>query len=108
MAKSTRISREKETVEAMIQIYCTKHHHSSHSLCPDCQELLNYAHQRLDHCKFGEIKPVCGDCKVHCYRNDMRDKIREIMRYSGPRMISSHPLMALRHVLDKKNIPHNE
>lgn len=102
MAQSTRISREKKTVEAMIQIYCKHHHQSSQALCPDCQALFNYAQQRLDHCKFGENKSVCGDCTVHCYKKDMREKIRQIMRYSGPRMIFSHPLMAIQHVLDKR------
>jgi len=29
----------------------------------------------------------------------MRERIREVMRYAGPRMISKHPIMAFGHLL---------
>jgi predicted amidophosphoribosyltransferase len=105
MAISTRISREKKTVQAMILLHCKRKHHPTLELCPDCQELLNYAYKRLDQCKFGENKPVCGNCVIHCYKSEMREKIRGIMRYAGPRMLLSHPLMALQHILDKRHKP---
>ena len=70
------------------------------SLCPQCQALLDYAHKRLDHCKFGEDKPSCTRCPVHCYKPALREQIRQVMRYSGPRMLLHDPIMAIRHLWD--------
>ena len=69
-------------------------------LCPQCQALLDYAHKRLEHCKFGENKPSCTRCPVHCYKPAMREQIRQVMRYSGPRMLLHDPIMAIRHLWD--------
>ena len=93
--------REKETVSLMISIYCRKKH-GSKTLCPDCAALDTYARQRSDKCPFMETKTFCSNCKVHCYKPDMREKIREVMRFSGPRMIFRHPVMAIRHVIETK------
>lgn len=49
----TRIEKEKQTINLMINIYCRKKHKHKNGLCEDCQELLEYAHKRLDFCKFG-------------------------------------------------------
>ena len=32
----------------------------------------------------------------------MREKIRTVMRYSGPRMITVHPVLAIRHLIESK------
>ena len=93
--------REKETVSLMIRLYCRKKH-GSRELCPDCAALDSYARLRSDKCPFMETKTFCSNCKVHCYKKDMREKIREVMRFSGPRMIFHHPIMALRHVIESK------
>ena len=69
-------------------------------LCPQCQELLTYAHQRLERCKFGNEKPSCTRCPVHCYKPAMRQQIRQVMRYSGPRMLLHNPVLAIRHLWD--------
>lgn len=37
-------------------------------------------------------------CPVHCYKRDMRERMRQVMRYAGPRMLWVHPVAALRHV----------
>lgn len=87
------------TVSAMIKIYC-KGNHRQEELCDECLELAEYADKRVKNCKFGDKKPVCAKCTVHCYKPEMREKIREVMRYSGPRMIK-HPVMLLKHVKDK-------
>ena len=91
--------REKETVSLMIAIYCRKKH-GRKTLCSDCAALDAYARLRSDKCPFMETKTFCSNCKVHCYRADMREKIREVMRFSGPRMIFHHPVMAIRHVIE--------
>ena len=97
-----RIKRERETVEIMIGIYC-HHHHGRHGkgLCPECSELLKYVDARLSHCPHGANKPTCRMCPIHCYSKDMRERIVEIMRYSGPRMLFLHPLTALRHLFSE-------
>lgn len=94
----SRIESEKHTVHLMIALYC-KHHHGGKKLCEDCKELAEYCAARLDHCKFGEDKPTCKKCTVHCYKPDMRERIRTVMRYAGPRMILHHPIEAIRHML---------
>lgn len=93
--------REKETVSLMIAIYCRKKH-GGKTLCPDCAALEAYARQRSDKCPFMETKTFCSNCKVHCYRKDMREKIWEVMRFAGPRMIFHHPVMAVRHVIETR------
>ncbi|MEA3546545.1 MAG: nitrous oxide-stimulated promoter family protein [Thermodesulfobacteriota bacterium] len=95
-----RMAREYKTIKTMIRIYCHDHHGTTESPCPDCRELLDYARLRLIHCPFQEKKTSCGNCTVHCYKPAMREKIREVMRYVGPRMIFRHPIMALFHILD--------
>ena len=47
-------------------------------LCPECAALLDYALKRLDSCRFGNGKPSCRKCPVHCYRADMRERIRTV------------------------------
>ncbi|AHF05961.1 nitrous oxide-stimulated promoter family protein [Desulfitobacterium metallireducens] len=105
MNKMSRIEREKQTVGLLIKLYCHDKHHPHEELCRDCQILFDYAQQRLDHCKFGEDKTVCGDCTVHCYKIEMREKIISIMRYSGPRILFHHPIVAIQHLIDKKAHP---
>lgn len=94
--------REKSTVTLMIQLYCRKKHGTKKTLCSDCEALLQYAMQRSDKCPFMENKTFCSNCRVHCYKPEMREKIREVMRFSGPRMIFHHPVMAVRHVIESK------
>jgi len=97
-----RIEREKRTVAAMVRVYCRGRHGTRRGLCPECAELLGFARSRLDGCRFGEAKSTCGSCAIHCYRPDMRDRIREVMRYAGPRMMLHHPVMAMRHLVDSR------
>lgn len=95
-----RMERERRTVEAMIRLYCRAHHGEGGDLCSECGELLEYALARLERCPFQEGKTTCVRCPVHCYRPEMRERIRRVMRYAGPRMLASHPLLALLHLLD--------
>ena len=98
-----RLLRELATIEAMTRIYCTDHHGGT-SPCDDCRALIGYAAKRLAVCPFGAEKPVCAKCQVHCYGRVMRDKVREVMRYAGPRMMWRHPWLALAHVFDKRYV----
>jgi hypothetical protein len=92
------IETEMKTVAAMIRITCADDHSTSGGLCGECQTLDSYAHNRLKYCQFGENKPACIKCPVHCYKSDMREKIRHVMRHAGPKMLWKHPWLALLHL----------
>lgn len=94
----SRIEQEKRVVAQMIALYC-RHKEGNGTLCPHCKALLEYAHARLSHCRYGEGKPTCKQCPVHCYSLRMREQIRTVMRYAGPRMLLYHPWSALKHLL---------
>lgn len=98
----TKREREKAMVSQMIALYCRKQHGRRDGLCPECAELDAYARQRSEKCPFMETKTFCSNCKVHCYKPEMREKIRAVMRFSGPRMIFHHPVAAVRHVVETK------
>ena len=72
------------------------------ALCEQCASLLDYAFRKLDRCVFGADKPVCAKCPIHCYKPEMRERIQRVMRYAGPRMLLSHPVLAVGHLLDKR------
>lgn len=101
MNTQTKREREKKIVSQMIALYCRKNH-GGKTLCPECAALDAYARQRSDKCPFMETKTFCSNCKAHCYRPAMREKIREVMRFSGPRMMFHHPVVAVRHVIETK------
>ena len=94
--------REKKVVFQMISLYCKKKHRPGTGLCPSCAELANYAQSRAENCPMMETKTFCSNCKVHCYRPEMRRKIREVMRFSGPRMLLVHPVLAVRHLIESR------
>jgi len=100
-----RIKREKKTIEAMIHIYCKNKHDTRGELCAECSTFLEYAKMRLDNCPFQEKKTTCAHCPIHCYQPEKRQKAKAIMRYAGPRMLTSHPVLALHHVWDGRKKP---
>jgi hypothetical protein len=95
-----RLARELRTIRAMTRIYCRKRHATSVGLCAECAALLEYATRRLDRCVFGDDKPTCANCRVHCYSESMRERVRDVMRYAGPRIVWRHPVLALAHLRD--------
>ena len=100
-AGGARINREKATLKAMVQIYCRGQHGSGRrQLCPDCTELLRYGTERLDRCPYASAKGSCIRCTIHCYKPRMRERVREVMRYAGPKMLTVHPILAVGHMID--------
>lgn len=96
-----RMRRERKTVAKMIGIFCRQNHGPAPgTLCDDCRRLLDYALLRLTHCPFQEGKTTCGNCPIHCYKPEMKEKIRAVMGFAGPRMAWAHPLLAIGHLLD--------
>ena len=98
---NTKKQREDQTIEAMISIYCRGKHGSQGGLCAECGALLRYSRQRIVACPLKERKTTCSHCPIHCYTPAMREQIRQVMRYAGPRMIYQHPILTFFHVLDR-------
>jgi len=97
---SRRDLREKRTVRAMISIYCHAHHEGDAELCVECRRLDEYAGSRIDRCPYRLRKPTCASCPIHCWSAESRRRIRDVMRFSGPRMLLRHPVLALLHAAD--------
>ncbi len=95
--------KEQYVVEEMIRLYCRKQHteydKKSGQMCPVCQNLSDYAKLRSEKCPFMEHKTFCANCKIHCYKPEMREQIRQVMRFSGPRMLLYHPGLAIWHLV---------
>ena len=91
--------------EPMVHIYCKNKHGIESELCSECSELFEYAKMRLDKCPFQEKKSTCAKCLVHCYQPEMREKVKQVMRYAGPRMLLHHPVLAIHHVIDGRKKP---
>jgi hypothetical protein len=100
-ALGPRIRREQRTIDALLEIYCRYQHGGRGAPCPDCDRLREYAHRRLATCPFQQETPVCNRCEVHCYSQALRERLRDIMCYAGPRMPLRHPWLALRHWVDE-------
>lgn len=100
-----RLGRELRTLDRMVHMYCRAHHAAARgpdhdALCEGCAAFLDYAGTRLEKCPYGEDKPTCVKCPVHCYKQAPREFAREVMRWAGPRMLLRHPYLAVRHLLD--------
>jgi hypothetical protein len=91
----------------MIAIACRDLHGGRRgALCAECAELAAYAEDRLSRCPYGEEKPACTRCPVHCYRPEMRERVRRVMRHAGPKMLLRHPVLSLLHLLvDERREP---
>jgi hypothetical protein len=88
----------------MVEMFCADHHGGG-ELCDACAELAGYADRKLDLCPYGPDKPTCSNCPIHCYRSEPRERMRQVMRYAGPRMLKTHPVLAVLHLLDEKREP---
>ena len=105
-----RRAREKKTISRMIAMHCAGNHKTEgrtetafcgEPVCPVCAELDAYAVARTERCRKMDVKTSCEECGNHCYAPAMREQIRAAMRYSGPRMMTKHPIAAIRHLLGK-------
>lgn len=95
-----RIRREKKTIKVIVELYCRHNHESDEGLCEGCRDLLAYSNDRLDECPLASNKPTCLDCTIHCYERSKKEEVRAVMRYSGPRMLLRHPILAIHHLMD--------
>ena len=94
----------------MAKLYCRNHHRGlqgDKGLCPECAAVVAYAAERTNRCPHLH-KGICETCAIQCYKPEMRQNIRQIMTYSGPRMLIHHPLMAIRHLIKKITLSRKE
>ncbi len=92
--------KEKEIINIMISLYCKKNCKTK-ELCCNCNNLLNYANNRIDTCK--KDKTFCSSCATPCYQKEKRIQIKKVMKFSGPRMIFYHPIIAIKHIKNTLN-----
>ena len=102
MSEASKREKEKQVVALMIRLYCLKHHGVRNMLFSICAEIADYVCERSSKCPFMETKTFCANCRVHCYSPEMRNRIRQVMRFSGPRMILYHPILAVRHLISTR------
>ena len=77
--------REKKLIPVMIRSYCRgKHGTKGEEVCEECKALTQYALFRLEKCPFKVNKQFCSFCKIHCYKPEMREKIKDVMKWAGP------------------------
>ncbi|MCX5774676.1 MAG: nitrous oxide-stimulated promoter family protein [Fusobacteria bacterium] len=95
-----RLNREIKTLKIMVEMYCKKVHNDVKPFCEKCQESLDYVISRVENCPKKSYRGICKGCKIHCYKDVYREEIKKIMRFSGPRLIMKHPILALLHILD--------
>ena len=88
-----RIIQEEKIICLMIELYEKKH-----KVCLD--ELRDYALLRLEKCPFKENKHFCSNCSIHCYNKQMQQQIKKVMKYSGPRIVFSHPIISFKHLFE--------
>jgi hypothetical protein len=99
-----KFEREARTLAGMVGIYYRGNHRDVYkepfdaggitfnvgkkppSLCTECAGLLEYGLKKLEKCPL-KPKPACKKCPVHCYEPAYRERVRAVMRYSGPRLI---------------------
>jgi hypothetical protein len=91
--------RDISTLARFVTLYCRSHHEERtpfefkapglenlfkkpFELCAECAKLLKYGLTMRLLCP-QEPKPMCKKCPDPCYRPEYRDKIREVMRFSG-------------------------
>ncbi len=92
--------REKKVISEMVKLYCRKNH-KKRELCDECKEVLNCSLKRIDNCQFMETKTFCSNCKAPCYSPKMKEKVKQIMKFSGPRILFHHPLLVISHMLSR-------
>ncbi len=96
-----RIEREKKTIQKMLNLY-EQNNPAADKTPEHYQSLFSYASKRLDRCAFGNEKPACKHCPIHCYQPARREEMKRIMRWAGHRMLFRHPILTMLHLIDDR------
>ena len=81
----------------MIRYFC-KAKHRKRKLCASCSGLFQYITARIEECHLDEKTSSCFMCPDYCYNLEMRGKIKEVMRFSAPRILIRHPILIFKHL----------
>lgn len=92
--------RREKASEVLIPGFLQKRGRTAEAICPDCAMLLEHGIKKRELCPM-DPKPTCKSCHIHCYTAEYRQKIREVMAYSGKRMIMRGRLDYLWHYFFK-------
>jgi hypothetical protein len=102
---SRKLRKDLRTLALFIDLYCRRRHRNAArapvwlrtvdvaavhgrplELCPECAKLAAHAFAKRMQCPL-EPKPACKHCPQHCYAPQYRAQIRDVMRYSGRRLV---------------------
>ena len=67
-------------------------------LCQDCCKLLTHGITKLLLCSY-DPKPMCKKCATQCYAPGYREKVREVMKFSGLYLVKHGRLDLIAHYL---------
>ena len=102
--KDRGLRRELKTLIRFVHVYCAGRHAAPLEpvrlkmvdveqlygrrlrLCASCRKLLAHAIVKRIACPL-DPKPMCKKCPEHCYAPRYRAQIRELMKYSGRRLV---------------------
>jgi hypothetical protein len=106
-ASDRKLRRDLRALARFIAIYCEAKHPEAakspvtlktHDLtriagepvnaCAACGKLLAHAFVKRSTCPL-DPKPACKHCPQHCYHHDYRARIREVMKFSGKKLVLS-------------------
>lgn len=103
-----------ETLIRFVGIFCRKNHggdktlftfslfdtkmvpYKRPALCPGCMRLLRYGLAMRLRCPH-DPKPMCKKCGAQCFNSTYKQKIREIMKFSGLYLIKHGRLDMIYH-----------
>ncbi|RME40697.1 MAG: nitrous oxide-stimulated promoter family protein [Planctomycetota bacterium] len=117
IATGPELDHDLRTVAEFVELYCHRKHRGAVRerfdtkvvdvdavlgrrpvLCGECTRLLLHAVVKRLHCPMVP-KPACKHCPRHCYHPRYRQRMREVMRFSGTRLLLSGRLRYLTHLL---------
>lgn len=105
---TTKQQKDVRILVRFIELFCKAKHHEGcgtvripgidgeAKLCKDCEGLISYAVMKRKKCPL-DPKPSCKHCHIHCYSKEYREKIREVMAFSGRKMLMRGRLDMLWH-----------
>ena len=88
------------TITRMVRRYCRSVHETGGRFFHTKRPLPEHVKKRRGICPHGDNKPFCSNCPIHCHKPEMRQQMRAVMRYAGPRMLLTHPILVLRHMTE--------
>lgn len=96
-----RRQKKHDIVVQMVDIYCSgnKHKLDENGKCADCDLLLRYSKSRTDRCPYINETLFCSNCPTPCYRPDMKERMRDLMKYAGPRLFFKRPFTVIWHMI---------